>query len=245
MSKKIDETTLTILSRVTVDGITIFLTCGQLDRKQYQAVNEVLENMGGKWNRGKKGHVFSEDPTDRLETVLLTGEIVPPKKYGYFPTPADLAQRVVDAADIEKGHLVLEPSAGQGAIAGRVPKSATVHCVELLTDNSTALKKQGLEVIAHDFTLLQPVPTYDRVVMNPPFERQQDIDHVMRAWEFLKPGGRLVSIMASSVLFRDNRKTVEFRKLANEYGTIERLPEGSFKESGTGVNTVLVTMDKP
>ena len=41
-------------------------------------VNDVLENIGGKWDRKAKGHVFDEDPTDRLETVFLTGEIIPP-----------------------------------------------------------------------------------------------------------------------------------------------------------------------
>ena len=80
MTKRIDEQTLAILSRVTVEGNTIFLTCGQLDRKQYQAVNEVLENIGGKWNRKLKGHVFEIDPEDALDQVLLTGEIMPPDR---------------------------------------------------------------------------------------------------------------------------------------------------------------------
>lgn len=246
MAKKIDEATLAILSRVTVDGNTIFLTCGQLDRKQYQAVNDVLVNMGGKWNRKAKGHVFTESPTDKLEQVLLSGEIVPPKKYGYFPTPAKLAKHVVFMADIGPDMRVLEPSAGQGAIAEHVPAGCSLHCVELLDDNVAALAKRGFSIKHHgDFLSLAPVAEFDRVVMNPPFDKQSDIDHVTHAWKFLKPGGRLVSIMASSVLFRDNRKTVEFRGLAEKHGTIERLPEGSFKESGTGVNTVLVVMDKP
>jgi hypothetical protein len=90
--KKIVDSILAILSRATVDGNSIILTCGQLDRKQYAAVNEILEAMSGKWNRKVKAHVFTEDPTDKLESVLLTGEIAPPKKYGYFPTPSYLAE---------------------------------------------------------------------------------------------------------------------------------------------------------
>ncbi len=74
---------------------------------------------------------------------------------------------------------------------------------------------------------------------------QADIDHVLHAYKFLKPGGRLVSIMASGVIFRENRKTVEFRKLLNACGTFEHNPVGSFKESGTMVNTVIIVMDKP
>ena len=245
MTKRIDEPTLAILSRVTTDGNIIFLTCGQLDRKQYQAVNEVLENIGGKWNRKLKGHVFENDPEDALEQVLLMGEITQPKKYGYFPTPTGLAGKIVELAEIQVGHLVLEPSAGQGAIAGWVPKSATVDCIEYLPDNVAALEKMGIKTIQADFLSVEPKPTYDRVVMNPPFEKQQDIDHVMHAWKCLKPGGRLVSIMSSGILFRENKKTNEFRQHVEMHGTMERLPDGSFKESGTMVNTCFVVLNKP
>lgn len=74
---------------------------------------------------------------------------------------------------------------------------------------------------------------------------QADIDYVLHAYKFLKPGGRLVSIMSSSVTFRENRKTVEFRELLNACGTFGHNPEGSFKESGTMVNTIIVVMNKP
>ena len=39
---------------------------------------------------------------------------------------------------------------------------------------------------------------YDRIIANPPFTKNQDIDHVMQMWNFLKPGGRIVSIMSNS-----------------------------------------------
>lgn len=64
--------------------------------------------------------------------------------------------------------------------------------------------------------------------------------------KFLRPRGRLVAIMAAGVLFRQTKAFVAFRAMVeNNGGTIERLPEGAFKESGTMVNTVIVTMDKP
>ena len=74
---------------------------------------------------------------------------------------------------------------------------------------------------------------------------QVDIDHVLHAWKFLKPGGRLVSIMSAGVIFRDNRKTVDFQNFVEQHGYMERLPEGSFKDSGTMVNTCIVVVDKP
>jgi hypothetical protein len=245
VAKQIDEKTLAVLSRVTVEGNLIFLTCGQLDRKDYEAVNKVLEIMGGKWNRSRKAHVFSEDPTDALEQVLTTGEITPPQKYGYFPTPPELAQHVARLAAIAPPHAILEPSAGQGGLVDFLSLQHGVTCVELLPENAKVLREKGYAVREGDFLSISPTPIYDRVVMNPPFERQQDIDHVLHAWKFLKPGGRLVAIMASSVTFRENRKTLDFRVLLDAHGSLERNPAGSFKVSGTMVETVTVVMDKP
>ena len=244
MGKQIEESILAILSRVTVEGEVIFLTCGQLDRKQYQAVNDVLTNMGGKWNKSKKGHIFPDDPTDKLEQVLLTGEITLPKKYGYFPTPPELAKRVIELAEMGAS-FVLEPSAGQGGLADFVPDDCVVTCYELLDDNISVLKTKGHIVKQRDFISVEPDCVYDRVIMNPPFERQQDIDHVLHAWKFLKDGGRLVSIMSASVMFRENRKTTEFREFVELHGYIERLPDESFKTSGTMVSTCVIVLDKP
>lgn len=70
-----------------------------------------------------------------------------------------------------------------------------------------------------------------------------DTKHVAHALRFLKPDGLLVSVMSASVTFRDNKLTADFRALIRERGgDIEALPEGSFKSSGTGVNTVIVTI---
>ncbi len=66
---------------------------------------------------------------------------------------------------------------------------------------------------------------FDRVVMNPPFERQQDIDHVSRAAGMLKPGGRLVSVMSAGVTFRENNKTRWFRDLIETFAGYERIDE--------------------
>lgn len=246
--KKIDEQTLSILSRVTVDGNQIFLTCGQLDRKQYLAVNEVLENIGGKWNRKAKAHIFDGDPTYRLENVLMTGKITPPKKNGYFPTPEPIAKKIIELAEIEPHHSVLEPSAGKGDIIKHIPKCRTLDCFEILPENIEALKKMGLDPFEQDFLSFIPDQDFDRIVANPPFSYeghpQADIDHVIHMWECLAPGGRIVSVMGAGVVFRENRKTVQFREFLDEHGSLERLPEGSFKESGTGVNTVLVVIDK-
>ena len=79
--------------------------------------------------------------------------------------------------------------------------------------------------------------------MNPPFSRGQDIEHVTKAIEIAE---RVVgAVTSASVMFRNDNKTVAFRELVASYGgTIEELPADSFKESGTGVNTCLVIVNK-
>src|SRR5208283_6139568 len=109
---KINDNVLKVLSNSSINNNVLKINSGQLDRKLYINVNKILEVMGGKWNRKFQGHVFTEDPTDSLEQVLLTGEILLPQKFGYFPTPLDLAKKVVELADIKPGMMVLEPSAG-------------------------------------------------------------------------------------------------------------------------------------
>jgi type I restriction-modification system DNA methylase subunit len=92
---------------------------------------------------------------------------------------------------------------------------------------------------------LDAVVKYDRVLMNPPFENLQDIDHVLHALHFLKPGGRLVAVMSPSPFFRSDRKCELFRGVVEKLGCeVVDLPDGSFKASGTGVATKLLILDK-
>ena len=86
-------------------------------------------------------------------------------------------------------------------------------------------------------------PGYDRVVMNPPFAKQQDISHVEHALRFLRPGGLLVSVMTVGVKERLNAKAERFRKIvADRGGDFIPLPADSFREAGTGVHAVLAVI---
>ena len=52
-----------------------------------------------------------------------------------------------------------------------------------------------------------------------------------------------MSVASASVLWGTNKKTVEVRnRIKNLGGIITALPEGSFKESGTTVNTCIVNV---
>lgn len=256
---KINDDVRRVLGNVTIDGNA--LTMPQMDRKLYVTTNKVLEALGGKWNRGAKSHLFDEDPSDALERALTAGEITTAKDLGYFPTPPELAERVVRAAGIKNGDRVLEPSAGEGALVWPCAKlGAEVFAMELDEKRAFGLL-QAMGPFGPAFVecgdFLNPMPggtfdlivkrapqSFDAVVMNPPFGKRQELAHVEHAFKFLKPKGRLAAIMPCSVEFRNDRRGQAFREWIYAHGgLIDPLPADSFKSVGTGVNTVLVTVE--
>lgn len=113
-------------------------------------------------------------------------------------TPAELALRIVDwalqpyASPVwAAGIRVLEPSAGNGALA-RVLRSKQrvdddITCIELDPENVADLKRQGFrDVYEGDFLDFDPKygGGYTLAVMNPPFEGGQTERHIMHALKF-------------------------------------------------------------
>ncbi len=240
---KIEQEALAVLSVCKINGNQLTIP-NQLPRKLYEQVNKVLSASGGKWNRKAKAHIFEGDIEGIIDDIILTGEVDSPKDYGYYATPKAIVKQLIDLAEIKPGMVVLEPSAGTGSIAEEIKKITPVICVEIFPEFVQKLREiMGSCVTEANFLHLDPVQYFDRVVMNPPFEKQADIDHIKHADKFLKSDGILVSVMSSAVLFRENKKTVEFRYWVNvRGGRFIKLPEGSFKESGTMVNTCIVVI---
>jgi protein-L-isoaspartate O-methyltransferase len=159
-----------------------------------------------------------------------------------FPTPADLAARMVELAEIEAGQRVLEPSAGTGRLVDALDAvpDVTVVAVEVsntLSDNLRIRSQTRTDVRCADFLLSDgDLGQFDRIVMNPPFGRGQDIAHIKHALTMLAPGGRLVALCANGP-----RQSEQLEPLADSW---EVLPPGTFKESGTDVSVVLLTMSR-
>jgi len=248
---KIAKDILDIIDAGSCEGGLFRLPNITLDRKIYLEVNKVLEFLGGKWDRKLKAHVFEEDIGDAIESVLLTGEVRDLKKeFQFFETPEDLAQELVDMAEVSPEMLCLEPSCG----SGRILKILINHVgeenalgIDINFGYIKGLRSIGYCVMEADFMSVVPNMVYDRIVMNPPFTRQQDIDHVSHALKFLKPGGILASVMSAAIKFRTNTKTVSFIEelgtLCSSY-SIKDLPEKSFSSSGTNVSTIVLKVVK-
>ncbi len=248
---KIEIDVMKILDQCRVEGNSLYLPDIQLDRKLYVKTNKVLDLMGGKWNRSKKAHVFSIDNAEYLlNQCIETGEIVDVyKELQFFETPPKVVELMIEHAKLKPNRQVLEPSAGKGAIAKillSLGMNLTVDTCEIHEPFRQILLDLGCRIFTDDFLNFGFAGGYSHILANPPFSNQQDIDHANHMLTQLAEGGTLVCVMSASVVWRTNRKTKLFHaRLDSEtdYEFIE-LPEGSFKESGTMVNTVLLVADK-
>ena len=188
-----------------------------------------------------RGTTKKADPIKEAERALVGRKID-----GFFPTPKTLIDRMREEADISSEHRVLEPSAGKGDIAQALKEDASnISVIEINSELRTLLEAKGFNPVATDF--LGHNGTYDRIVMNPPFEKGQDIDHVKHAYDQLAPGGRVVAIMSEGPFYRQDKKASGFREwLDSVGGWSEENPAGSFKDAfrSTGVSTRLVVIDK-
>lgn len=155
------------------------------------------------------------------------------KDLQFYRTPKKVIEHVLASVAIPKGAIVLEPSCGDGAIMDAL-KEQGVTCIGVEYDagRAAAAKRKGHSVHVANFLETAPTKDYDMVIMNPPFYGKHYVKHIEHAKKFLKDGGTLVSILPASAWYE--------HKLIK--GQWHDLPIGSFRESGTNVNTGFVVM---
>lgn len=239
-----------ILNQCVVENNLVRLPQQQLDRDTYVQVANKLKKIGGKWTGGKvQAFVFPHDPTDLLADIQGGKERNLKKEFQFFATPETLAKRLVELAEIETTSWVLEPSAGYGAIIREIPKCQAVHYCEI---NDLCLKTltelpcvNEMQMVGSDFLQFKQLFSYDRIVANPPFSKNQDIDHIRKMYSVLAFGGVLVSVASRHWQIDNNRKEVEFREWLNGLNAeIFPVDEGTFKESGTNIATIIIRIRK-
>lgn len=161
--------------------------------------------------------------------------------YQLFQTPADLAARMVDLLNIPAGSRILEPSAGLGRLLEPLGKTqpSEIVAVETAPDCAHELFRQDrarVTIKQRDFLEVFPedIGHFHFVVMNPPFHMRSDIKHIEHALTFLRPGGRLAALCMDT----DHRE----RALRHQADTWEKIPAGTFRQEGTDVPTILLTI---
>ena len=229
-----------------------FLCKYEADRKRLKSAK--LEDQKTFEQAKKDIVVYIEGPSEEVlrKKALKEQErkLIGVKIPGFFPTPQPIIDKMFKFIDIQPGMSVLEPSAGKGDIVDYLKKKyPEIECT-IIEQNCTLiqlLKTKGYAPIQMDFLEYED-RQYDYIIQNPPFEKLQDIDHVRHAYELLKPGGRLVSIMSEAPFFRQDEKAVKFRQWIEEIGYIDLKLKDAFKGAmsfrQTGVQSRIIVLDQ-
>ena len=207
--------------------------------------SELMQNASGSTQKYSEQQRRIQELEDKVWKMNIPG---------FFPTPRPLIERVLDLADLRADHSVLEPSAGKGdildAIINRFPSIGPyLFSVEISPDLAEIIDLKGYKCECTNFLTVNPAKyQVERIVMNPPFENGQDVDHVTHAQKMLKPGGRLVAIMSEGVFFRPFKKDVAFRKLLQEKNAFISEPikeafKNSFNTATATVRIVAINAD--
>jgi len=257
MSLALDRETLDVLRSCWSDSeqftVSIPEELGTLERALYEDVDDVLKRLGGKWSKKLRAHQFPYNPTPLVAGVVASGERPPKNPTAFFPTPAPVVELMIECSKLSEftTGYILEPSAGTGAIARAaqdVAPNATVHCCEILPVNRAVLEGAGFEIVAEDFVSYKPSVQYDCILMNPPFSVDGDalayITHIEHAWQMLREHGILCAIVPAGWLYGSTKRIKAFREFVCDYLDVAELGVGTFKESGTMVNTYLLYGEK-
>lgn len=242
-----DGSLLSEAALLSADGNRIVLPKQHLHH--YAEIKRLLEVSGGKYNsKGFFAFADGMDVSSVLSAVREGAALNTKKATQSFFTPPALANEVCSAVGEVTGKRVLEPSAGDGALVAPVAdRAAEVVLVENNPANIMQLRRKGYAVIEKDFLTVTPddIGTFDAIVANPPFSRNQDIDHINHMWKFLKPGGTLSAIVSQSWMHGSQKKQRAFAEfLAANQANIQPIEGGAFKASGTGVATAHIVLKK-
>lgn len=206
-------------------------------------------------------HVFFDKPTlldINRALAEFYGEVLPDaeeegekpragtsvsKDLQFYWSPREVIDRAMEFAGVfnlrewrnnpPEPFRVLEPSCGDGRIMDAVrERGHRVFGIECHAGRAAEARAKGHNVLTANFLECPPQPEFDMVVMNPPFYGRHYVKHVRHALQFLKPGGKLVSILPATAWYDHGEIKGEWRDL----------PVASFTEAGTNVPTGMLSI---
>lgn len=177
----------------------------------------------------------------------------------FYPTPDSLAfDMVFSLREVKSGFTtypkpILEPSAGDGALARQVhalafnvhhdhktgevdyydkgkARSAELDCIELSSDFRAVLKKDGFRVVHDNFLTFRPTTKYAAIVMNPPFSA--GAAHLLKALDVMQDGGKIRCLLNAETLRNPctNERKELAAKLEELHATVKYIPD-AFKNA--------------
>ncbi len=243
---------------------TALLVDGELPAGRYRDDAMKIVGRGVRLRRfdNGNGHLFFEPKELRAINMALAefyGEVLPDtpdeepqkrqstavsKDLQYYPTPQKIVDSILDDIYQLEGKRVLEPSCGCGRfLDGLRKRKARAYGFEVDAGRAAIARGKGHAVYHGNFLEAAPTGDYDLVVMNPPFYGKHYARHVRHAFEFLKEGGKLIAILPATARY-DHGLLDDLGRGASYGSRWQDLPVGAFSESGTNINTTVLSIFK-
>lgn len=173
----------------------------------------------------------------------------------FYPTPAHLAQKMLDKVNFKEVATVLEPSAGKGDLIEMVKQKEggfygykfDIDAIEKDANLRHILNGKEYRIVHDDFLTYETFKQYDLIIMNPPFS--DGCKHLLKALEMQKRnGGQIVCLLNAETIknpFSNDRIALQ-RDLTELNADIEFLSnEFIDAERKTAVEVVLIYVNIP
>lgn len=229
--KQLDDTTQGLEFRYFKNGSVHII----FDKERLKLINDCLAEYYGQVLPDSYEH--TEKPAESKEVS---------KDLQFYRTPEKAVEKLVDSIYFNDGDVILEPSCGDGAILDGLRKGINKHRYEKIDfdlygvefdyNRCMQAREKGYNVFNANFLTFTSNTKFDKIIMNPPFYGKHYFKHIKQAYGLLKDGGEIHCILPITAIDHG---------LINEYNhSITHLPVGSFRESGTNINTIIVKIVK-
>lgn len=178
--------------------------------------------------------------------------VLPESDCQFYPTPPEIAGKLLSAVNWNAVETILEPSAGRGDLLeyairrNGCRQDCDIDCVEIDPNLRALLTGKGFRVVHDDFLTYHTCKQYSLILMNPPFADGDK--HLLHALELCKHGGQIACILNAETVrnpFTNSRKLLA-HELKKRGASIRFIDKG-FNRSArkTDVDVALINVSVP
>ena len=171
----------------------------------------------------------------------------------FYPTPSDLAGRMIAKVNWKHVKFILEPSAGKGDLVKAVEafgeqkryhersnyettfeiKNRPRECFDVIEKDENLmlmLRGAGLRLVAEDFLTFETEKRYDLILMNPPLSC--GVKHLLHAIKLQEHGGQIVCLLNAETLRNPcTRERQELLEVLKQKGASIEFVKNAFKKA--------------
>lgn len=155
-----------------------------------------------------KEHEPDEDDAYSRKKRIAVEALPSAENSEFYPTPSELAGKMLGMLDWKYIKTVLEPSAGKGDLVTFAKKmcrslrrsdDVEFDCIELDPNLQAMLVGNEFRLVCDDFLRYDTIKKYDAIIMNPPFS--EGAEHLLKAISMQKRyGGQIVCLLNAETI---------------------------------------------